>query len=94
MKVKNLTKSYTAKDAWGDTAKAEEAVLLRASVMDYLAYGPYAKGFPMFLENLKPEEDENTNEKKGKPIGDALKAIKLNPDRLNSGWYSWVTTGR
>jgi hypothetical protein len=82
----------SARDAWGGALLPDEAPLVRASVVEYLAYGPASPSFPAFLEAFKP--DEEGNKAKPKSTGEALKAIKVSPDRLDRAWQAWAASGR
>lgn len=80
-------KKRTAKDLFTNTLMGDDLVLMRASVTDYLAYGPGAEQFPVFIRAFKPEEG------RPKSIDDALAAVKLFQDKLDRAWASWVRTG-
>jgi hypothetical protein len=88
--VKKLVRTCTAEDVWNDKPSAEEAALLRASLVEFLAFGPGANYFAKFLEGLKPGENGQP-----KSTVDALKAIRPDfPDTICKSWPSWVATGR
>jgi hypothetical protein len=87
--VKRLASGRSVNDVWDGKLNAEEAPLLRASLVEFLAYGPGAETFPKFVEAFKPAPNSQP-----KTVADALKAVRYEPDRLNNRWHSWVATGR
>ena len=88
--LKRLIRGHTVQDIWtSGKLSAEEAPLLRASLADFLAYGPGAASFPKLVEAFKPAETGPP-----KTPADALKAIRYDPERLNAAWLSWVAKGR
>jgi hypothetical protein len=87
--VKRLVKGRSLNDIWDGKLNAEEASLLRASLVEFLAYGPGAEAFPKFIDALKPIQNGQ-----GKSVAEALKVIRYDPDRLNKRWLTWVATGR
>lgn len=91
-KARAQARLHTAKEVINGDLKPEVAPLLRASLADYLAYGPKAPSFIAFVEGFKP--DEEANERTRKSTWDALKAVKLSADRLNTAWQIWVGSGR
>ena len=78
----------TAKDIWGGDLSADEATVLRASLMDYLAYGPGASKFPAFVQGFQPDEN---NVQQVRTTAQALQAANINADQLDRGWRSWAT---
>jgi hypothetical protein len=94
-KEKSLAKALVyrlgknAKDVWDSKLNAEQAPLLRASLVSYLAYGPGAKNFTKFLEGYAPDEKNMR-----KTTMDALKAINAKPEELDRSWKAWVATAR
>jgi hypothetical protein len=78
----------TAKDVWEGKPNVQQATVLRASLVDYLAYGPGAKSFPKFLEGYAPDEKI---QKKTTP--DALKAINVKWEDLERNWKGWLARG-
>jgi hypothetical protein len=92
-RVRTQARNRHARDVLGTGMKPEEAAPWRASVMDYLAYGARGETFTGFLEGFKPEE-EDPRRRTRKTAWDALKAVKLSPDKLNQGWQAWVAGGK
>jgi hypothetical protein len=74
-----------AGDVWGGSLEAEEADLVRASLVDYLAYGPGASKFIAFLEGFRPGENMAT-----KTTAQALEAAGIMADRLDRAWRGWL----
>ena len=65
----------------------DEAALLDASLMDYLAYGPGAGKFSKVLDGFKPEDNI--------PMKTTLQALQnagLTLEALNTRWQKWVLT--
>jgi hypothetical protein len=87
--VKRLVKFHSSNDIWEGKLNAEEAPLLRASLAEFLAYGPGAESFPKLIEAFKPAQNGEP-----KPLADAFKAVRYEPERLNQRWHTWVATGR
>jgi hypothetical protein len=87
--ARKLIKGHSAEDVWNGKLNAEEAAILRASLVDFLAFGPGAASFPQFVDGFKPAQN---NQSKTTP--DALKAARLEPDRLNRAWSAWVAKSR
>jgi hypothetical protein len=87
--VKKLVRGHTAPDIWDDKLSAVEAPLLRASLVDFLAYGPGAASFPKFVDAFKPDAGG-----RAKTMAQALKAVGYDPDRLNNAWLTWLARGR
>ena len=75
----------TAMDVWGNTLAATDATLLRASLVDYMAYGSYAAKFPAFIEGFRPEENQ-TN----RTTAQALEAAGITAGRLDQTWRNWL----
>lgn len=74
----------TGKDVWTSMNLAtEEAMILQGSLLDYLVHGPMAKYFPDILNSMGEET----------PFDDALKAAKLEPDRVDFAWRRWAASG-
>jgi hypothetical protein len=88
--VKKLVRSYTADDVWSGKPNAEDAALLRASLVEFLAFGPGANYFSKILDGFKPGENGQP-----KTTLDALKSIRADfPDTIGSTWPAWVAKGR
>jgi hypothetical protein len=78
----------TAMDVWGNI-DADEAVVLQASLADFLAYGPGASKFLAFAAAYEPEENMEK-----KTAWQALDAVSLKPDVLNKAWQTWAQRAR
>jgi hypothetical protein len=87
--AKRLVKVNSLNDVWDGKLNAEEAPVLRASLVEFLAYGPGAETFPKFIEAFKPAPNGQP-----KTVAEALKAVRYEPERLNQRWHAWVATGR
>jgi hypothetical protein len=77
-----------ARDAWGDGLGTEEAPVLRASVMEYLAYSGRIppRVFLPFVTGFRPRE-----EGQAAPNTDAvLSALNISAARLNDTWQKWL----
>jgi hypothetical protein len=84
-----VRKGHKADEIWGKTLEAEDVPVLEASLADFLAYGPGQSKFVALLEAFKPEENQDK-----KTTGQALDAVNLPLDRLNSRWREWAATPR
>jgi hypothetical protein len=75
----------TLRDVYAGSLKPEEEPVLRASLVEYLAYSGKSARFLPFLAGFKPQENrpEPTTE-------DAFKAANILPDKLNQAWQNWV----
>jgi hypothetical protein len=82
-------KKRTAANVWGSGLDVEEATVLRASLADYLAYGPGADKFPAFVAGFQPEENVER-----KTTEQALDAAGIKLDRLDKLWQTWVANPR
>jgi hypothetical protein len=81
-----------ARDAWGDSLNAEEAPVLRASVVEYLAYSGRIppRVFLPFVTGFRPRE-----EGQAAPNTDGvLSALNISAARLNDTWQKWLRTAR
>jgi hypothetical protein len=78
----------TAQDVWG-SGDAEEAPVLQASLVDFLAYGPGADKFVEFVAAYEPEENMER-----KTTDQALMAVNLKGDVINTRWRTWATRPR
>lgn len=79
----------TAPEVWDNQLDVETACVLRASLADYLAYGPGRARFPAIVEGFKPGEGQQQ-----RGTGEALQAAEVTPDRLNAVWRRWALAGR
>ena len=83
---------HKARDAWSGSLEADEAPVLRASVIEYLVYSKRIppKIYLAFLTGFRPREDGQAV-----PTADAvLAAINVSAARLNDVWQKWVRTAR
>ncbi len=80
----NLVKSgKTARHVWGNMLSGSEALVLNASFMDFLAYGPWTKQWPAILAAMGEET----------MFDEVLKEAKLNPAQIEYGWPRWAVQG-
>ena len=79
------------KDLWGDTKVAGSDALATAFA-EFLAYGPAAAKFPMFLDGLKPSE--NVAAPTVEQALDAAGWKDKDLPALETAWKRWVLTGR
>jgi hypothetical protein len=86
--VRLVRAGRTAMDVWG-SIDADEAVVLQASLVDFLAYGPAASKFLAFAAAYEPEENMEK-----KTAWQALDAVSLKPDALNKAWQTWALRQR
>jgi hypothetical protein len=84
-----LATKASASDVWDGNLKGGAATVLRASLVDFLAYGPGKARFPALLEGYKPAEGMQT-----RSTPDALRAANIDPQALNVRWQSWARSGR
>ncbi len=86
-----VTRNRTAKAAWSGNLKAEDAAVVRASLIEYLAYSGRVKArFLPFLMGFRPPED-------GQPARTpeaALEVANISPTRLTVPWHNWVRTAK
>ena len=76
-----------AKDVIGAGLAAEEATVLRANLIEYLAYSGRTAKFVPFLLGFRPTENV------AEPTTDmALAAATLTSERLTEVWHKWVKT--
>lgn len=81
-------KKIPAKDVYnGNIRNADEAAVLRASLVEYLAYSGKTQVFPQFVNNLRPR-GENMDQIPS--VEDALKSVNVAPDQLSAKWQAWV----
>jgi hypothetical protein len=90
VQVRRLIRGHTAYDVWSDKITAAEAPYLRASLVEYLAYGPGAPQFPKFLEGFKPGDNQRMP-----TTMDALKAVRADyAEAVNRAWPAWAARSR
>jgi hypothetical protein len=78
-------KKKMAKDVWTGPLEADEAGALGGALSDFFAYGPAAVHFEKMLEGFKPEENVAK-----KSIDQALDKTKINKDKIEPAWKSFV----
>ena len=76
---------YTAKDVWAGTLDGEEAAVLNASVVDFLAYGPDSAKFAKFVIGFKPTDGQEKA-----AATQALEAAGLIAEKVDARWRVWV----
>jgi len=79
------SKKRTAADVWDGTLEVEEAGVLRASLAEFLAYGPGAGKFPALLIGFKPEENQDN-----RTIAQALESAAIDPKVIEARWGPWA----
>jgi hypothetical protein len=85
-----LARGYKADDVWGGKLTADEAPVLRASLADFLAYGPGAKYFTKLLEGFKPDQTQRP-----KTTLEALKSVRNDyAEVVSTTWPGWALKGR
>lgn len=90
VQVRRLIKGHTASDVWNDKVTAAEAPYLRASLVEYLAYGPGAPQFLKFLEGFKPGENQRMP-----TTMDAFKAVRADyAEAVSRAWPAWALRSR
>jgi hypothetical protein len=86
-----VTRNRAARSAWSGTLKEEDAAVVRASLIEYLAYSGRVKSrFLPFLMGFRPPED-------GQPARTteaALAVANIAPARLTGLWHNWVRTAK
>jgi len=81
-------KKRTAADVWDGTLEAEEAGVLRASLAEFLAYGPGAAKFPAIARGFKPGENQDS-----RTFLQALESAGLDPKAIEARWGPWAVAG-
>jgi hypothetical protein len=87
-----LANKRKARDAWAESLGPEEAPVLRASVLEYLAYSGRIppRVFLPFVTGFRPREEGQMA-----PNTDAvLSALNISAARLNDTWQKWLRTAR
>jgi hypothetical protein len=77
-----------AKELFAGTLSGDELVVIRGSVLEFMAYGPESDKFPDLLKAFKVEENRQ------KSIDDVLVSIDSNQTKFSRHWVSWVRTGK
>jgi hypothetical protein len=70
-----------AADVWGGALSADEAGILRGSLIDYLAYGGGASKFPAFVAGFQPGANMAAV-----ATDQAFAAAGINVERVEKGW--------
>jgi hypothetical protein len=83
-----LNKKRTAQQVWGGELEFDEAVVLRPSLADLLAYGPGMTRFPQFIAGFRPEEEEQRSTEQ------ALQSAGIKLENLETVWPEFVRTLR
>ena len=78
-------KKLMAKDVWTGPLDADEAAALGGALADFFAYGPGAMQFEKLLEGFKPEENIEK-----KTIDQAIDKTRINKEKIEPQWKSWV----
>ncbi|HMF13746.1 MAG TPA: hypothetical protein VKE94_15615 [Gemmataceae bacterium] len=81
-------KKHAAADVWDGTLEAEEAGVLRASLGEFLAYGPGAAKFPAIARGFKPGENQDS-----RTFLQALESAGLDPKAIEARWGPWAVAG-
>jgi len=79
--AKLVAAGRSAADVWGGNLAADEAGILRGSLVDYLAYGGGASKFPAFVTAFQPGQNVITV-----TTDQALKAAVIDAERVERGW--------
>jgi hypothetical protein len=89
-KAATLSRKHGPRDVWtSGSLETEQAGPLRASLADFLAYGPGAAKFPAFVDGFKSAENmpKKTTEQ-------ALDAAGLRAETVETTWKAWVLAPR
>jgi hypothetical protein len=78
-------KKRTASDVWNGMLESEEAIVLRASLAEFMAFGPGAAKFPALLSGFKPAENQES-----RTIAQALESANLDPKAIEARWGTWA----
>lgn len=81
-------KKRTAQDVWGGTLEAEESGVLRASLAEFLAYGPGASKFPALVAGFKPGENQES-----RTIEQAMTSAGVDAKQVEARWAPWLLRG-
>lgn len=80
-------KKRTLSEVLGGGLEEDEAVVLRASLLEYLAYSGRTAKFLPLVKGFQTDEDM-----KDATFDAALKSVNLAADSLNTVWQNWVKT--
>ncbi len=80
---------HTAKQAWDGTLKGEDAAVVRASVIEYLAFSGKFSRFPALLAAFRRGENQQSVS-----TDVALATANIAPAGLNTVWQRWVKNAK
>jgi hypothetical protein len=72
-------------EVWNDSLSIDDRMPLATGVADYLFYGKGLSRPVDFLQAFRGDD-----EKPMKTVADALEAVKLTPERFESGYIAWL----
>jgi hypothetical protein len=75
----------TAPEVWNNMVDSEESGVLRASLADYLAYGPGAAKFSAFVKGFKPGENQES-----RTTEQAMESAGLDVKAIEARWGAWA----
>jgi hypothetical protein len=78
-------KKRTPADVWNNMVETSEAGVLRASLMEFLAYGPGAAKFPALVVGFRPGENQES-----RTIEQALESAGLESKVIEARWGPWA----
>ena len=80
-------KPVWAKDLWSGQGGADRD-LLAGSLVEYIAFGPYAEKFVAFARGTKPLPDSDA----GPNMDEAIKSMELTAEQLDYGMeaHGWL----
>jgi hypothetical protein len=81
-------KNRSAADVWENMLEPEEAGVLRASMGEFIAYGPGAGKLAALLNGFKPEENQES-----RTTEQALESAGLDARTVGERWKVWVVRG-
>jgi hypothetical protein len=82
---RELARRFKAADAWNDALPAELRFAVGVGVADYLFYGNGVEKPAEFLQAFRPSDEQPT-----KTTADALAAVMLTPEQLETGYLRWL----
>jgi hypothetical protein len=75
----------TPNDVWNNLVEREEAGVLRASLAEFLAYGPGAAKFPALVIGFRPGENQES-----RTFEQALESAGLESKVIEARWAAWA----
>jgi hypothetical protein len=81
-------KKRTAQDVWGGTLEAEESGVLRASLAEFLAYGPGASKFAALVDGFRPGENQES-----RTTEQAMVSASVDAKQVEARWGPWLLRG-